>query len=787
MKALVLTSGFFLFSLGIALGSTPSHREPHLLLSKIRSGQKTNKEKAILWNKISWSYYENFNDSALFYAQHSLDYAERKRQKKQLVLAQLQIAEIYRSERELALAYEYLEKAKKTVFRSYPVFIPKYCLFLGNLEYTQRNNSNAQNAYQKGLEASKRYAPKQQAAFYIQFSKLSLRSGDIEKAETNLLKAVELAEKHPNVALEIKAHNGLGNLHARSQQLDKAKIDYQTCLSLSKKHKDKRSESRAYLNIGNLYYYKGYWTTAIEYYIKSAALKEAINDLNGLAKIHNNIGALYKEQERYDKSIEYYNKSAQYYQNQQDSVRYIETQINIAVAKIFQGKAEEARQLLQQNFATIASFERQDLLLSNRLNLSFAYSELKQYSNSMRELERCRDIATTLSDKHSLVIIENLIGTNNFHLQQYPLAIQHYNQSLLGAKELDMLSEQSKALFGLYEAEQKLGDFKQSLRWFEEYSSLKDSLFNANSTNRLNEIQEQYDSKQKALEIDKLKARNKAVELENELTRNELRYSRLLIGGGTILVIVALWVFYQRIRQHKARNTFEKKQNEARIKNLISDQEAKTYSAIIETQQKERSQLARDLHDTLGSYLATLKYQHESSKHETSVGSNVERFQKTATLIDNTAKELRAISHRMATGESIRLDLVMAVETLVNRIKDTGHFSIEFNALLEDKISEHIELTLYKVIQELLANILKHANADHITIQLIQHENEISLVVEDDGKGFDPKTTQNNGIGLNNVTERIHQIHGTLEIDAQPGNGVTIVILVPLDKIIADD
>jgi signal transduction histidine kinase len=445
------------------------------------------------------------------------------------------------------------------------------------------------------------------------------------------------------------------------------------------------------------------------------------------------------------------------------------------------GQPEEGIELLKDARNLLEGQENDEIILSVQTNLAFGYSELGEHTATLNQLLIAEENAKNLDDDYTLVFIDNLYGASYYNLKQYAKAIKYYSKSLRVAKELGLLNEQDKALFGLYEAEEKLGNFRQSLVRFEEYNLLKDSLFNVESKTRLDELQEKYDTEQKEHEISNLNSKNHSIVLENNLKTKQLQFSRLIAGIIAFAILILSLFFFQRIKRHKSRLVHNKGKNEEHIRRLISDQEISTLEAVVEAQQKERKTLAKDLHDTLGSYLATLKYQHEAvgpASNDKAANSN---YQKTSGLIEKASAELRSISHQMITGEGVQFDLISATNELIERIKLAGKFSISFNSFISDDLPDLLELTLYKIIQEMLSNVLNHSKANEVTLQINEHDDEITVLLEDDGIGFDKENIKSNGIGLSNIADRVQSIDGKLEINSGTNKGTTILVVAPIN------
>jgi signal transduction histidine kinase len=150
-------------------------------------------------------------------------------------------------------------------------------------------------------------------------------------------------------------------------------------------------------------------------------------------------------------------------------------------------------------------------------------------------------------------------------------------------------------------------------------------------------------------------------------------------------------------------------------------------------------------------------------------------------LLVESAKEVRSISHSMIPNALIKSGLVAAVRDFVNRM-GTEKLKINLVVLgLNERLPENIETVIYRVLQELINNIIKHAQANEVTIQLIRESNEFMLMVEDNGKGFDlEKTMQQQGIGLKNITSRVEYLNGQVNYDTAVGKGTTVIIEIPL-------
>jgi signal transduction histidine kinase len=342
-----------------------------------------------------------------------------------------------------------------------------------------------------------------------------------------------------------------------------------------------------------------------------------------------------------------------------------------------------------------------------------------------------------------------------------------------------LLKEQQKAAFGIYETQQRAGNYHEALIWHERYTGLTEELFNSENQERLAELEEKYHTKQKLQKINSLSVRNKTILLQNQLTTNRLNLA-LLSGAFILLGIVFMGVlFYQRSKRQQLRLEGLRQRHNEQVNKIMNEQEIVLLAATIDAQHYERKKLAKDIHDNLGSYLATLKYQHETISPDVNDPGLKAHHAVTAQLIEAAFAEVRSVSHQMATGLSMSFTLIPAIEELIDRIRTTRQFVVEMYSYPEEiDVPREKALHLYKIVQELLSNILKHARANHVSIHIHCDNGEINLMIEDDGVGFD-RSVVVSGIGLTNIRERMEHLQGELEINSLPGKGTTILIIVP--------
>jgi len=255
-----------------------------------------------------------------------------------------------------------------------------------------------------------------------------------------------------------------------------------------------------------------------------------------------------------------------------------------------------------------------------------------------------------------------------------------------------------------------------------------------------------------------------------------------LIGPAGALVTVIL-LFYDVVNYVRALR--KKREKETREKEqLIHEQELKSISAMLEGQETERKRIASDLHDRLGSMLSTVKLYFGLVEEQLDMREekNKEQYNKANFLLDQACEEVRKISHNLVSGDLASFGLVPALTQMKSTIEDSGLIKINFFSFgMDIRLGSTVEITLYTIVQELINNILKHSKATEVTIQLNKGGNNLNIVVEDNGLGFDVASAQSKGgMGLKSLETRVGKLNGNISIDSRKGKGTTIIINIPV-------
>lgn len=275
------------------------------------------------------------------------------------------------------------------------------------------------------------------------------------------------------------------------------------------------------------------------------------------------------------------------------------------------------------------------------------------------------------------------------------------------------------------------------------------------------------------LKLDKL-------QLKSSNTRNRnwaILLGLLLVTGSVIGVLVN-----KNSKRKQLLAEQQKTLEEQKVSNILKEQELIAIDAMILGQEKERRRVADELHDDLGSLMAAVKLQFNSLEAKEKKG-NLETFSKTEELIDEAYGKIRAIAHAKNSGLMAKQGLLQAVNQMAEKISIVKGLEISVSDHgLDTRLENSMELTLFRIIQELLTNVIKHAEATEVNIHITNHGDTLNVLVEDNGKGFKTHQITNtaNGMGLKSIDKRISHLQGSLDIESELTKGTVVIIDIPI-------
>ncbi|MCB0708405.1 MAG: hypothetical protein KDC15_03320 [Chitinophagaceae bacterium] len=385
------------------------------------------------------------------------------------------------------------------------------------------------------------------------------------------------------------------------------------------------------------------------------------------------------------------------------------------------------------------------LLISARRLLAFAYHGTNQNEKRDKLLNELLPFARENGDTTSLIAV--LWTATEINQSK-----KNYNEALKTIDEAIQLTDTSRKS-DILQAWLLKALILKRLKRFEEEANLRSKAYHLH-----NEILNGTNQKQ----INELETKYHLNEAENK-TRIEhekyLQYLYLFIGSASLLLLMLLFFYFRNVQ---TKNTEQQLQTQA----------------LYEGEQKERIRIAQDLHDSIGQKLSVMKLLLPDGENNTETDNH--RLQKISTLLDETTSEVRNISHNLVP-EILNFGLLKALEKTAVQINNskTVHCFIIKTEWLKINLSKQTEVVVFRIVQEILNNMVRHAGASKINIKLNENSNNLQIFIEDNGKGFDPSKMENSeGLGWKNLQARTKLIGGKLHIAAEKGNGSRFEISV---------
>jgi len=405
-------------------------------------------------------------------------------------------------------------------------------------------------------------------------------------------------------------------------------------------------------------------------------------------------------------------------------------------------------------------------------NIGVVYDNiLKNTDSSLYYYKKATPFLIKYQDNQSLSYNYNNQGNTYKNLKKYDSAILYYDKSR--AIPLKKFIAKSNVLYyeNLSEAYNLKKDYYNESIYLNKLIVLKDSINDIKQNIEITGIKEKYDN-------EKLRADNLQIEADKTRNKNLLIISLLLLLFGSI---TSFLVHKNNKKKRKIIQT-EKLFEQQKVSNLLKEQELIAIDAMIAGQEKERQLIASDLHDDLGALMATLQFNFENlQKHKNSADSET-LFTQTKLLIKEAYQKIRRIANVKDSGVFAKQGLLKAIINNANKISKLNKINIEVRSHgLKNRLENSLELTIFRIVQELITNVIKHAKATEVIIHFTNHKDSLNIMVEDNGKGFDINNiSKSDGMGIQSIEKRIESIEGTIVIESFINKGTTIIIDIPL-------
>lgn len=606
---------------------------------------------------------------------------------------------------------------------------------------------------------------------------------DTVKAHHYLEEAHKLMKEPPTAY-----QKGLYHLYHANILMDfrpeEAKVEFITADSLLKKDTTAKSyfyRSKLWNNYGMILQRANKNDEFMEIIIKkSIPYARLSGDSVQVGKQLQNVGILFFNFFNYKKAAEFYEKAlgATLTLDENKQIR-LDIFINAAKNEIHLKDLPKARVFLDSARVYVQQFPHATKIIPSYYTTELVYYKnvgnkkkvLENYNKGMEFSRKYNDKYTIQDLNFGLFDFYNNLG--DFKNAKRYLKLSYENRAF------HILQNQVVYQWELAKIESKLGNYKAAYYYMDSLKVTMDSIYQKDVSTKILDLEQQYQTKEKENQILRLETKNK----QQELAIAKSRWWELALGAGFVLAVFIAYFLWKLSAKNKKLLIQNDLLHKEELRAMRQQERLSQYDSMLQGQEAERSRMAKDLHDGLGGLLAGVKLKLSSivaRAGEAQAGAK-NAINDVVRQLDYSVDELRRIAHDMMP-ESLRFGGLAPALSDLCRYMGTPMVQVVFQNLgIKDNYPDQLRVTVYRVVQELLTNAIKHANATKIILQCSELDNWLFVTVEDNGKGMEQKEEKSKkGLGLVNIQNRISLLNGNIETISQPGEGTTVNIQIPL-------
>jgi two-component system NarL family sensor kinase len=539
-------------------------------------------------------------------------------------------------------------------------------------------------------------------------------------------------------------------------------------IEIAKQQNNRFQEALSYRALFNIYHNLRMNDSAVKYGVYSLRLTQEIKDSVNIATNYGNLGWLYMDLNQYDKAIEYGKQGIAAGERYRDTSGLLVALNNTALCYHRSGDDGKAVELFSKQLEIANKVNRKRSIVRALINLSSSYyaladkAELGRMSGELNQFFQDNP-KTDIKLKCFQYITNgyNHILANNFQEAE--------NDILDGLQiaERDSIVDPLLIMYAtLSTIKSAVHDFKAANYYDLKWNALTETLQEEQLAGYAIELETRYETEKKDSQL----------KLQDAEIKQKSILNYILIGSAGALLIISFLAY--RNYKHK------QKLQQQRISELETQQQLTATEAVLKGEAQERTRLAKDLHDGLGGMLSGIKYSLNTMKGNLIMTpDNLEAFERSMDMLDSSIREMRRVAHNMMPEALVKFGLDTALKDFCNDINQSGALQVNYQSLGMEQVvvDQTTAITIYRIVQELINNTMKHAVAKTAIVQLTKTDGHLTVTVEDDGKGFDTAIlNKSKGIGWTNIQNRVEFLKGTLDVQSGNEKGTSIHIEISL-------
>ncbi|HSC54410.1 MAG TPA: ATP-binding protein [Phnomibacter sp.] len=525
-------------------------------------------------------------------------------------------------------------------------------------------------------------------------------------------------------------------------------------------------------NLGAAYSLINELELAQQHYLQSVAHFEKLKDSTSLMMVYFNIAFLYIDIQQWQQARNYLTQSLQYVSTKPDYDWYMQSLAREAAVCFRLNKISDGERLLKKA-DTILPKANLELSKIYYLNASGDYyAATAQWQQALLQHNKAYRLSLVYNDPYYVADEAWEVGRAYVNLKVPDSAEAYLNEALRVARQYNYMPKVKFILKELSAYYGGIGNYKKAWQVSSQLADYTDSLVALQNHNRILLNDARFQTTKKEGRINELESAQLVQQLQIR-QKNILNYF-LIAAAGTMIIIGALG--YRNYRQKQILQ-------QQRINELETEKQLLAAEAVMKGEDRERSRLAKDLHDGLGGMLSGIKHSFQHMKDNlVMTPENQLAFERSMDMLDSSIKELRRVAHNMMPEALVKFGLDTALQDFCAGVNQSGALQLTYESFGLDQaaIDQQTSISIYRIVQELVSNTLKHAAATQAIVQILKTDDGLSITAEDNGKGFDTHLLHSSkGMGWSNIQNRIDYIKGTLNLQSSPGKGTSVLIEIP--------
>ena len=578
-----------------------------------------------------------------------------------------------------------------------------------------------------------------------------------------------------NLSKRLNYKRGIIKFAANYTAILNSKGAYDSALMLNKQAielaialKDDLLTAKAMANTGNNFNYLGRNDSAVFYYETAKQYFEKINNEYFVARMNDLMQNTYLNLYQFAKGVAYGKSAAQYFRKAGNELELGQALVNLANNYQSLGYPDSAMACYNEALGIGKKNGHKLMEITCFLGIGNIYFHRYDTKGMQTNFENAMALSREIGEVNGEVTAGRGLAFLYLLQKDFAKAKDYISASLKIADSLDMKADKvegfklmSSILFAMH-------DIVGAERYLDSTKSIENILTGEEVQNKTLLLEKKFETQKKESQI----------QLQQSQLRQKNTLNYILAASAVALLLISLLSY----RNYKNRQKLQ----QVRIDELETEKQLTATEAVLKGEEQERTRLAKDLHDGLGGMLSGIKFSLSNMKGNLIMTpDNAQAFERSIDMLDSSIREMRRVAHNMMPEVLVKYGLDTALKEYCNEIDRSGviHTSYHSMGLNETEIEQTTAVTIYRIVQELVNNTIKHAAAKNLLVQAqyAKAEKLLSVTVEDDGKGFDIATLKNaNGIGWSNIQNRVDFLKGKIDVQSGEGKGTSVLIEISI-------